>query len=76
MGVTGNDRIGNYQYIARWGTSTAALPYQGISGFYPINLQNPDYAWERNRKWEAAIELGFFQDRLFVSADYYMKPER
>ena len=72
IGVMGNDRIGNYQYIARWGTSSAALPYQGISGFFPINLQNPDYAWERNRKWEAAIELGFFQDRLFVSAAYYM----
>jgi len=72
IGVTGNDRIGDYQYIARWSTSTAALPYQGISGFFPINLQNPDYAWERNRKWEAAIELGFLQDRLFVSAAYYM----
>ncbi len=72
IGVTGNDRIGDYQYIARWSTSGAALPYQGISGFFPINLQNPDYAWERNRKWEAAIELGFFQDRLFVSAAYYM----
>jgi TonB-linked SusC/RagA family outer membrane protein len=71
MGVAGNDRIGNYQYIARWGTSSAALPYQGISGFFPINLQNPDFAWERSRKWEAAIELGFLQDRLLVSADYY-----
>jgi TonB-linked SusC/RagA family outer membrane protein len=72
IGVMGNDRIGNYQYIARWSTSGAALPYQGINGFFPTNLQNPDYAWERNRKWEAAIELGFFQDRLFVSAAYYM----
>jgi TonB-linked SusC/RagA family outer membrane protein len=71
VGVTGNDRIGNYQYLARWSTTTAALPYQGISGFFPTSLQNPDYAWERNRKWEAAIELGFFHDRLFVSADYY-----
>src|SRR6187455_126465 len=72
IGVTGNDRIGDYQYIARWSTSTAAIPYQGISGFFPINLQNPDYAWERNRKWEAAIELGFLQDRLFVSSAYYL----
>jgi len=70
-GVTGNDRIGDYQYIARWGTSSAALPYQGVSGLYPINLENPDFAWERNRKLEAAIELGFLQDRVFVSADYY-----
>lgn len=72
IGVTGNDRIGNYQYVARWSTSTAALPYQGISGFFPMNLQNPDFAWERNQKWGAAIELGFLQDRLYVSANYYI----
>ena len=71
VGVTGNDRIGNYQYVARWGTTSSALPYQGVSGFYPLNLANPDFAWERNRKWEAAIELGFLEDRLFVNADYY-----
>jgi len=72
MGVTGNDRIGNYQYVARWATTSSALPYQGVSGFYPINLANPDFAWERNRKWEAALEIGFLKDRLYVSAAYYM----
>ena len=72
MGVTGNDRIGNYQYIARWGTSSAALPYQNASGLYPINLENPDFGWERNKKWEAAIELGFLDNHIFVSADYYL----
>ncbi len=72
MGVTGNDRIGDYQYIARWNTSSAALPYQGVSGLYPQNLENPDFAWERNRKWEAALELGFLQDRIFFSADFYL----
>lgn len=72
IGVTGNDRIGNYQYIERWSTSSAALPYQGIGGLYPVNLENPDFGWERNRKWEAAIELGFFKDRLFLSADFYL----
>jgi TonB-linked SusC/RagA family outer membrane protein len=72
IGVMGNDHIGNSQYIARWSTSNAALPYQGINGFFPANLQNPDFAWERNRQWDAAIELGLFKDRLFVSADYFM----
>jgi len=72
MGVTGNDRIGNYQYIASWSTSSAALPYQGVSGLYPMNLYNPDFAWERNRKWEAAVELGFLHDILVVSANFYL----
>lgn len=72
MGVTGNDRIGDYQYLSQWAPTNAALPYQGASGLYPANLDNPNYAWERNRKWEAALELSFLKERVYVSADYYL----
>ncbi|MNS15967.1 TonB-dependent Receptor Plug Domain protein [compost metagenome] len=72
MGVTGNDRVGNYQYISQWLPTSAAVPYQGTSGIYPYNLENPDYAWERNKKWEMAMELSFLNDRIYVSADYYL----
>lgn len=72
MGVTGNDRIGDYQYLSRWVSTNAALPYQGASGLYPQNLDNPDYAWERNRKWEAALELSFLKERIYVSVNYYL----
>ncbi|WP_158643744.1 SusC/RagA family TonB-linked outer membrane protein [Pseudobacter ginsenosidimutans] len=72
MGVTGNDRIGDYQYLPLWSATTAAIPYQNLNGLLPSKLYNPDFAWERNRKWEAAIELSFLQDRIFFSADYYL----
>lgn len=72
MGVTGNDRVGDYQYISKWLSTTSAVPYQGTPGIYPYNLENPDYAWERNRKWEMAMELSFLKDRIFISADYYL----
>jgi TonB-linked SusC/RagA family outer membrane protein len=71
-GVTGNDRIGNYQYISQWLSTSSALPYQGSSGIYPYNLDNPDFAWERNKKWEAGLELAFFKDRIDLTADYYL----
>jgi TonB-linked SusC/RagA family outer membrane protein len=72
MGVTGNDRIGNYQYISQWLSTSSAVPYQGSSGMYPYNLDNPDFAWERNRKFEAGLELGFLKDRIDLTADYYL----
>ncbi|WP_158267070.1 SusC/RagA family TonB-linked outer membrane protein [Chitinophaga niastensis] len=72
MGVTGNDRIGDYGFIAIWAPTTSAVAYQGSNGLYPQNLLNPDFAWERNRKWEGAIELSFLKDRIYVSADYYL----
>ncbi|HEV2481962.1 MAG TPA: SusC/RagA family TonB-linked outer membrane protein, partial [Puia sp.] len=72
MGVTGNDQIGDYQYIPSWVSTTSAVAYQGTTGLYPRSLYNPNFAWERNRKWEAGLELSFFKERIFLSADYYL----
>jgi TonB-linked SusC/RagA family outer membrane protein len=68
-GVTGNDQIGDYQYLSTY-TSTF-YNYQGQPGLYPTSLANPDYSWERVRKLEAAIELGFVEDRILLTAGYY-----
>jgi TonB-linked SusC/RagA family outer membrane protein len=68
-GVTGNDQIGNYKYLDLWGSSP--MTYQGFSAINPNNLFNPDYNWERNRKLEGALELGFFKDHLLISVAYY-----
>jgi TonB-linked SusC/RagA family outer membrane protein len=68
-GVTGNDQIGDYKYLNLW--NSTSNPYDGIPGLYPASLYNPDYTWEINKKFEAAIELGFLADRLLFSASYY-----
>src|SRR5690606_28631603 len=52
-GITGNDNIGNYQYLDTYGTTN---PYQGIAGLYPNRLFNADYAWETNHKLEGALD--------------------
>lgn len=69
FGTTGNDQIGDYQYLDSW--SSAGFPYGNVSGLAPSRVYNPDYSWEVNKKVEAAIDLGFFNDRLFLSAGYY-----
>ncbi len=69
-GTAGNDHIGNYQFIETW-TNTNTT-YQNIPGLIPSRLFNPDYSWELNRKFEGAIDLGFFKDRLFISAAYFL----
>jgi TonB-dependent starch-binding outer membrane protein SusC len=68
-GITGSDQIADYGYVDLW-TSTA-YPYDGGNGLYPLNLANPNYAWEENRKWEVALETGFWKDRLNISVSYY-----
>jgi TonB-linked SusC/RagA family outer membrane protein len=69
FGVTGNDQIGNYKYLDLWNNTTT--PYQGVPGLFPNILFNPDYNWERTRKFEMGMELGFLKDRILFSASYY-----
>jgi TonB-dependent starch-binding outer membrane protein SusC len=69
-GITGNDQIGDYQFLNTYNT-TNGLNYQGIVGLLPQRLYNPDFGWESNKKLEAAIELGFFNDRLVMIAEWY-----
>jgi TonB-linked SusC/RagA family outer membrane protein len=68
-GVTGNDQIGNYQYLDSWAPTDR--PYLNNLSLTPARLANPYYSWEGNKKLDVALELGFFQDRLLITADWY-----
>ncbi len=68
-GTTGNDQIGDYQFLNTY--TTTGLAYNGVIGLQPSRLYNPNFGWEINRKIEGAIELGFLQDRIFATAAWY-----
>jgi len=68
-GITGSDKIGNYQYLETW--QSVVNPYQSIKGLYPTRLANPDFRWESNKKFSLGIETGFIEDRLLIAASYY-----
>ncbi|WP_461791373.1 SusC/RagA family TonB-linked outer membrane protein [Pedobacter sp.] len=68
-GVTGNDQIGDYQFVETW--NAPSNNYAGSTGLVPSNLYNADYAWERNRKLEAAIDLGLLKDKVLLSVGYF-----
>lgn len=69
-GITGNDQIGNYQYLDTW--SNTQYPYQGQPGLLPSRLFNPDYTWEENRKLEVATELGFIKNRILLTVNWFL----
>nr|WP_199156172.1 SusC/RagA family TonB-linked outer membrane protein [Pedobacter sp. ASV2] len=68
-GITGSDLIGDYQYLNTY--SSSGTGYDGTVGFYPSRLYNPNFSWEKTTKTEAALELGFFKDRLNINAAWY-----
>lgn len=69
IGTTGNDQIGDYQFLDTY--SITANNYQGIIGLQPTRLFNPNFGWETNKKMELALELGLWQDRLFLTTAYF-----
>ena len=69
-GTTGNDQIGNYQYLSLYSPNTPQVPYQNISSLQPNGLANPYLQWEETKKGEVGIDLGLFKDRILLHADY------
>lgn len=68
-GSTGNDLIENYRYLELWRTYQST--YQSTSTIYPGQVANPDFAWEVNRKAEAALDISLFKERVQLSIGYY-----
>ena len=69
-GTTGSDAVGDYEYLSRY-TSNGYQPYNGSSVLAPTQAPNPNYQWQVNRKFEGAINLGLFKDRINLQAAFY-----
>jgi TonB-linked SusC/RagA family outer membrane protein len=76
--LTGNDAIGDYQYLSQWsGTQpysfTSSYAYDGINPFVPIHAVNQNYRWEELRQLEGALILGFLEDKVNLEVAVYRK---
>jgi TonB-linked SusC/RagA family outer membrane protein len=69
IGITGNDQIGDYQYLSTYTIGDGQ--YNGNLGISPSNLFNPDFSWEESRKAEAALEMSFLKNNLSFELAYY-----
>jgi TonB-linked SusC/RagA family outer membrane protein len=70
-GTTGNDQIGDYQFLSLYHPVVYGVPYQGVNTISPGNLSNPYLQWEKTRKLHFGIILGFYKERILLNADYY-----
>ena len=71
-GITGNDQITDYQFLATYATGSSSTVYQGTSILSPSSgVSNPDLHWETNKKLEFGLDLGFIKDRILLTANYY-----
>jgi TonB-linked SusC/RagA family outer membrane protein len=68
-GLTGNQEIGG-SWVGTWGLGAA---YNGQSGIAPSQLANPDLGWERTTQLDIGIDIGLWENRVNLVADYYIK---
>ncbi|MGS2763126.1 SusC/RagA family TonB-linked outer membrane protein [Sinomicrobium sp. M5D2P9] len=68
-GITGNDNVGDYLYLDLYQLSN--INYENLMSFTPRQLFNPTFHWERTRKLEASLELGFLDNRIMLETSWY-----
>jgi len=67
-GITGNDGIPDFAYLALFG---GGANYLGQSGIYPRGLSNPDLKWETTYQYSTGLDIGLLNDRIELTVDYY-----
>ncbi len=70
-GITGNqDGIGNFDALNLY---SAGANYLASPGFFPSQLPNPLLSWEQSATLNFGLDMGFFRDRVQLSAEYFIQ---
>lgn len=73
-GVIGNNNIGNYtQYALVNNTVNSVFGDNVATGAAVTSMSNTNLGWETTKEYDAGIDLGFFNDRIQFTYDYYLK---
>lgn len=71
-GMAGNNRIDNYLSLAVLNSVTYPNGESTQAGYVSKQVPNPDLKWEANKTFNLGIDLGFFNQRLAVSPEFYI----
>ena len=70
FGITGNERIGNYDFT---GAFLPGAIYNGVNGIYPTRLANPDLSWESTTSTNLGFDIGLLKNRIDLTIDLWEK---
>ncbi|MDY2642541.1 MAG: TonB-dependent receptor [Mediterranea sp.] len=73
-GLIGNQDITPYSTLGLMGSTSFNYGTDtNYTGYWASGLATPDLTWEKVKQLDLGIDLGFFDNRLTVSLDYYDK---
>lgn len=67
-GRVGNAPGADYLYESKYGVSDR---YLDMSGMQPLNIRLSDLRWEKVSTYDVGMDIGFFEDKLNVTLDWY-----
>lgn len=71
-GLSGNNAFSSYYpYAALLSTDNYVFNNILANGLRASSPENRELSWEKNQQFDLGIDLGFFNNRLYITADYY-----
>lgn len=71
-GQTGNSNIGAY----KWGVALSTMPSALGQSYRPTGLPNEAIKWETQEQIDLGLDLGFLDNRLNLTIDWYRKESK
>lgn len=72
-GVSGEQGIPLYQTLSTLASSNVWMNKTLYSGYYPSRSADPNLKWEKTHQTDIGLEVGFLNNRLNLTMDYYYK---
>jgi len=74
-GASGNDGIGNFQYLAGYGATLMPALWGGtpVMGISPLGMANPTLSWERITIYNIGLDYSFFNRALYGEAEVFYR---
>ncbi|NNG10480.1 MAG: SusC/RagA family TonB-linked outer membrane protein, partial [Arenibacter sp.] len=72
-GLTGNQNIGNFEFITRAASTPYVFGNTVVVGNSASNIGNPSLQWEANKQLDIGVDFAFFKSRISGTIDYYDK---
>lgn len=71
-GLAGNNRIGSYNSLAILSATLTAVGDTHMPGYVSKQIPNPDLKWEANKTFNLGLDLGFLNQRITISPEFYI----
>lgn len=70
-GQTGNSNVGNKAMSFYGVGNNNIFGSTSVVGVYLTQLGNPDLTWETSKEWNIGLDLGFLNNRINMTAEYF-----